>query len=304
MLNLDRVFGRPWAVTFEIADLAREAYNLESGAGLRLLADLRQAAGITAAVEAKEAAARTTARRGGNVAVLPIMGMMTLRGGPVNCASTTSSLALRDQVREFAADASVQAIVLEIDSGGGEVDGTPELAAAVREARASKPVVSFANSIAGSAAYWVAAQADEIVVTPSGAVGSVGVFTMHKDDSEAMKAQGRKVQVISAGKYKAEGAAGPLSEDGVAYLQDIVDRTYGAFVADVAKGRRATVDAVRGGYGQGRMVDAKQAVAQGMADSIGTLEEALRRAGQLAIERRSSGQSAEEEADTIKARRR
>lgn len=299
MLNLDRVFGSAWAVTAEIAALGEAAYRAD-GAGLRLLVELRQQAGVD---KAEAAAARMAARRSANVAIVPILGMVTLRGGVVGCAPTVSSLAMRDQVRELAADSSVHAIVLEFDSPGGEVDGTPELATAIKEARAAKPVVAMVNSIAGSAAYWLASQADQIVVTPSGAVGSIGVYVMHKDDSKAAEAQGMKVTVISAGKYKADGVVGPMSEEGVAYVQAQVDQMHQAFMGDVAKGRGVSIDDVRKGYGQGRMVFAKAAVAQGMADAIGPMDEAIRRAAGLAQERRAASPSALAEGDAIRLRR-
>jgi signal peptide peptidase SppA len=302
MLNLHQILNRPWAVTPEIAGHVQRVYEVDGFAGLRALAALRDLRGYQD--DRPEAAAKTTARRGGNVAVLPIYGMMTHRGGMVNCADTASTMKLAEEIGALASDASVAAIVLEIDSGGGEVDGTPELAAKIREARMAKPVVAHANTIAGSAAYWAFSQADEGIITPSGAVGSVGVYWLHEDQSKALEGQGRKVELVSAGKYKTEASPfSPLSDEARAAMQVEVDRLYGMFTSDVAKGRRVSVEAVRGGFGEGRMVGAKAAVAQGMADAVGTLDEAVARAARLAVERRGAGPSAMAEGDAIRLRR-
>jgi signal peptide peptidase SppA len=178
------------------------------------------------------------------------------------------------------ADESVGAIVIDIDSPGGSVFGTPELADEILKARGAKPIIAVANSNADSAAYWIASAADEIVGTPSSMVGSIGVWTMHVDFSKMDERVGMKVTYVSAGKYKVEGNEyEPLGEEAQAALQARVDEYYGMFVAAVAKGRGVTASAVRNGYGEGRVVTAKQALALGMIDRIGTLGQTLARFG-------------------------
>ena len=87
---------------------------------------------------------------------------------------------------------SISAIVLDVDSPGGSVFGVEELATEIRAARGTKPVVAVANSMAASAAYWIASQADELVITPGGMVGSIGVLTAHEDISKAQEMAGIK----------------------------------------------------------------------------------------------------------------
>jgi signal peptide peptidase SppA len=175
-------------------------------------------------------------------------------------------------------DKDVSAIILDVASPGGMTDMISELATDIRQARGKKPIVAVANTKAASAAYWIASQADEVVVTPSGSVGSVGAFAAHDDLSGAMEKAGIKTTLVSAGKFKTEANPyEPLSDEARAMIQERVDDAYAMFTGDVAKGRRVPVDTVRGGYGEGRMVSAKQAVKLGMADSIGTLQQTVER---------------------------
>lgn len=297
MANL-HVQGRPWAVTGELAEMARQLIEADGFKALRL------GLGIHAEVHQAARLAAAPAKVDGSIALIQILGLITHRGGEVNSMDTASAMALEGAVSSAAAEKGISAILLEIDSPGGEVNGIPELAAVIRQARTVKPVVAMANSEAGSAAYWLASQADELFVTPSGRVGSIGVYVAHQDRSQEMAAAGRKVTYISAGKYKVEGNPHePLADEARSAIQADVNRYYQMFTGEVAKGRRVAggVDAVRDGFGQGRMVGAKAAVEQGMADAVGTLADAVRRARALARERGQASSQAQVEA--IKLRR-
>ncbi|CAH1670702.1 MULTISPECIES: S49 family peptidase [unclassified Chelatococcus] len=224
---------------------------------------------------------RDLARREGSVAVLPLRGVianrMSLMG---DISGGASNEALSRQFQALVADDTVKAIVLDVDSPGGAVAGTDELSAQIFSARGIKPVVAHVNATAASAAYWIATAADEVVVTPSGAVGSIGVFGVHDDISAALEKMGVRKTIVSAGRYKTEGNPfSPLEGAALEAMQARVDESYEAFVAAVARNRGASVKRVREGFGQGRMVSAQEAVAQGMADRVATLEETLRRFG-------------------------
>jgi len=186
-------------------------------------------------------------------------------------------------VRQFngaVRDEGVKAIVLDVDSPGGAVSGCAEAAEAVFGARGKKPIIAHVNATAASAAYWIASAADEVVLVPSGWVGSIGVIGMRDDFTKAMDIAGIKRTLIYAGKFKADGhPTEPLTEEEVARVQAHVDRRYDAFVGAVAKHRSVKADQVRNGFGQGEMVDAEPALAEGMIDRIGTLEETLQRFG-------------------------
>ncbi|HXT31367.1 MAG TPA: S49 family peptidase [Vicinamibacterales bacterium] len=216
-------------------------------------------------------------RRAGAVAVIPIMGTIAHRASWLEGASGgTSTETIAAMLRAALEDPSVASIVLDVNSPGGSVSGVPELAAEIRAAREEKKIVAIANASAASAAYWLASQASEFWVTPSGKVGSIGVFAAHEDISKALEQEGVNVTLVHAGKHKVEANPfGPLSEDARAAIQADVDAYYGMFTRDVAKGRGVSAAAVKSGFGEGRMVVADRAVAEKMADRVGTLDELL-----------------------------
>jgi signal peptide peptidase SppA len=217
------------------------------------------------------------------VSVLGVIGVISQRASMADDMSGpggTSVERLTSSFRASLADPAVKAIVFDVDSPGGGVYGIQELADEIRATRGKKPMAAVANSLAASAAYWIAAAADDLVVTPSGEVGSIGVYAAHEDLSGALAQEGVKVTLVSAGKYKVEANPfEPLTEEGRLAIQGRVNDYYTAFLRGTAKSRGTTPDAVAKGYGQGRVVGAKQAVEENMADRIDTLDETVRRIG-------------------------
>jgi len=268
-----------------LAAVAATPWAIEPNKG-RAVAEFlsRKAAGQTvpqADIDAAVAARRepSAGRPAKNVAVVPIYGVLTQRADLVmEYSGGTSADETGRIIDALAADPRVDVIVLDVDSPGGSVAGIPELAARVAAAREVKKVIAVANAVAASAAYWIASQASELIVTPSGMVGSIGVFTMHVDRSKSMETAGVAVTLVSAGELKTDGNEfQPLSATARESMQRIVDGYYEPFVRDVAKGRGATPGAVRAGFGRGDMVLARDAVKEGMADRVATLDEVLAR---------------------------
>jgi capsid assembly protease len=259
----------PWAILPEKLD--------EIVAFLELKANGGQVAEEVA--DAYAASRKPAPERAGGIAVIPMYGVIGQRMNLMNAMSGGTSIEkLTADFRDALADSQVGAIVFDVDSPGGSVFGVEELATEIREARGSKPIVAVANSLMASAAYWLGSQADELVVTPSGQVGSVGVLAMHVDQSAMNEKLGIRPTVISAGKYKAEGSPdAPLSEEARDYMQARVNDYYDTFVGAVAAGRRTGREVIRSGYGEGRVVLARQAVRQGMADRVGTLDATIER---------------------------
>jgi signal peptide peptidase SppA len=215
----------------------------------------------------------------GGVAIIPMYGVLSPRANMLSESSGgTSFERLSSQLREAAARSDVKTIVIDCDSPGGSCAGASEFAALLRDVRTRKPVIAQANHQMASAAYWVLANATKIHASPSAYVGSIGVFSIHNDLTEALGKVGVKRTFISAGKFKLEGVDGaPLTEEGHAARTEQVTRTYDRMVGDIAKGRGATAAAVRGGYGEGRIVDADKALELGMVDKLCTLDETLDR---------------------------
>lgn len=214
--------------------------------------------------------------RAGRVALVPLRGVLVPRAGGLlaELFGLGGVEGFEQRLRAAAVDPRVSSIVVPVDSPGGLVAAIPETAAAMRAVRAAKPIVAVASYLAASAAYWLASQADELVVTPSGSVGSVGAMVEHVDLSRALDREGVKVTYVHAGKHKVEGNPyEPLGKEARAYLQGIVDRALDRFAADVAAGRGVGVADVKGPrFGEGRMFDAEEAVERGMADRVATLE--------------------------------
>ena len=215
----------------------------------------------------------------GSVAVLPLFGTIFPRANLMTQMSgATSADMFGKQFDQLVNDPNVSAIVLDVNSPGGQVGGIPELADKIHAARGKKPIVAVANQLMASAAYWVGTSASELIVSPSAEVGSIGVFTAHQDMSQALANEGVNVTLISAGKYKTEtNPYGPLSEEAKANLQARVNETYQNFVDAVARNRGVSAATVRNDFGEGRTVGAQQAVTLGMADSVATLEETIAR---------------------------
>jgi signal peptide peptidase SppA len=231
------------------------------------------------AAQASRAARKSTNSNAGNIAVLNLWGVMTQKANLVQEASGgggTSTQAFMDSFREAMADPAVAGILIDCDSPGGSVTGTPELAAEVLKARGVKPVYGFINGLAASACYWVASACEAIYSTPSGSTGSIGVYTAHTDASEAMKKAGLSQEYISAGKYKTEGSPnGPLQPEARAFIQSQIDSFYNSFAGDVARGRGVTAAAVRGGYGQGRCLLADEALKAGLIDGVCSFDQVV-----------------------------
>lgn len=210
----------------------------------------------------------------GGTALLPIFGPLSPRMDLLTWLLGGTPLdAVGFALNTLVADPEVKTIVLVIDSPGGSVYGIEELASEIFQARGQKRIVALADPFAASAAYWLAAQAGEVLVTPSGMVGSVGVIAMHRDVSGAEQKAGVKTTTITAGQYKAEGSPfEPLSAEARAYIQQQVDEYHGMFVDALARGRRVSTSKVREDFGKGRMLTAPAARAQGMVDRIDTLD--------------------------------
>lgn len=228
-----------------------------------------------------EAAAKLVpVRRGvGSVAVIPVVGFLTQHPSLLSMLfGGTSTEAVAVEVAAAARDSSVSAIVLDVDSPGGSVFGVSEAAAKIRSARGQKPVFAVADAVAASAAYWLASQADEVIGTPSSLTGSIGVIGAYLDTSEAQAREGVKMTVFRYGENKIGDTGEPLSEEGIREIQAQVDYFGRLFDADVAKGRRVSVERVRADFGQGATFTADTAQRAGLIDRVETLDEVVRQA--------------------------
>lgn len=183
-------------------------------------------------------------------------------------------------VENAVADPAVKAMVLSVNSPGGYVTGTAELANIVAEASRSKPIIAHTSTLMASAAYWISSAASLVYATPSATVGSIGVFTTHLDMSEWMEANGLRLEVFKSGENKAAGIGGTSLTDGQkAILQADIDSIGAEFRAAVVGRRRLVAPAAL----DGRALGARAAVEQGtgLVDSLANLKQAIRDAAAL-----------------------
>lgn len=173
------------------------------------------------------------------------------------------------------ADESVQRIMLEISSPGGTVAGIQELADQIYDARAQKPLRAHISDLGASAAYWLASQAETVTANRAAQVGSIGVYRVVRDMSEAAARAGIKVHVISSGKFKGGGVEGAaISEEQIGAEHAIVEGVAGQFVADIARGRTANQEQIQK-LATGRIWLADTAKRRGLIDKIANQQTAL-----------------------------
>ncbi len=182
-----------------------------------------------------------------------------------------------DEVQDLIAaagnDAGVRGVVLDVASPGGVVTGVPELATAVADLRRRKPVLAWTEDMACSAAYWIASQATGVYATPSACVGSVGVYCVLYDTSEAYAGMGVRPVLVKAGQHKAIGVSGlPISEEDAALVGEGVQHIYGLFT-DAVRSTRPVSD----GTMQGQDYFGIPAKAAGLVDEVVQTRTAMER---------------------------
>jgi len=220
------------------------------------------------------------------VAVIPIYGTLGKKMNLMSVLSGGTSTELVELAIETALeDDDVSAILLDINSPGGTVEGTKELADFIREAKAIKPIVAFGNGQMTSAAYWIGSAADYVMAYDTSEVGSIGVLTVHYDRSRADEQRGVVRTIVYAGRYKAIRADNaPLSREGREYIQEMVDKYYAMFIEEVSRNRGHSIEDVLG-YADGKVYLAPDAAEIGMIDRVGNFSAALAVARELAKDR-------------------
>lgn len=207
------------------------------------------------------------------VAIISLYGTIFPRGSlfAALCGAADAHT-LAATLRAAADDPTVVSIILDVDSGGGAVSGVDVAAEAVRYAASKKKLTAVANTTMCSAAYWIASGATEIVVTSAAEVGSIGVIGTHTDETALLEGEGLKVTYVRSVPGKALGqSAEAMDGDVLASWQDEIGRLHALFTEQIALGRSVTV-AVAKKWATGKVWFGEEAVAEGLADSVGTLD--------------------------------
>lgn len=206
----------------------------------------------------------------GNVAVIPVNGIISRYADMFTmiCGGTTVEHLSRD-IRTALDNEDIHAIILEIDSPGGQAAGIGELAAQIREGTKTKPIVSYVSNLGASAGYWIASAGSEIVASPSAILGSVGVvWPMSRTTSD-----GRTIEFVSS--QSPNKRLSTETPEGRAKYQELVDAMADVFVSAVAENREITPEKVISDFGAGGLKVGQAAVDAGMADRLGSLEQLI-----------------------------
>lgn len=275
-MRLIDIVNAPWAITPEMHSEVQGIYARHMRGDKINVAEIEAATG-------KTLGGPTSGYDVVNgVAILGLDGVLAKKMNLfMQISGGTSTQIAANDFRAALNDSDVSAIILAIDSPGGTVDGTQELADLIYASRDQKPIIALADGMMASAAYWIGSAASKIFMSSDTAtIGSIGVVAAHMDVSRAEDMRGVKTTEITAGKYKRIASQyGPLTPEGRATMQDQVDQTYSVFVNAVARNRGVSADTVVQDMADGRVFIGQQAIDAGLVDGVSTLDALIARAG-------------------------
>lgn len=207
----------------------------------------------------------------GNVAILPVVGpifpranLMTLSGGAsIQSLAYDFNLAMQEP--------AIDTIIMNYDTPGGSLTGTSEFAQMLFEARAKKNIISYIYGLGASAGYWLAAAGKEIVISPTGEAGSIGVVAIYTSRKGEQEKRGiSEFEIVSS--QSPNKRPDPSTDAGRAQIQSNVDSVANVFINTIAGYRGISASDVLDKYGQGKMFVGEEAIGTGLADRIGSLE--------------------------------
>lgn len=213
------------------------------------------------------------------VATISVKGPLTNDGDTIwnEWMGMTGYPEIREALIAAATDASVQHVILDIDSGGGAVSGVDDTAKLIRLVNDNvKPVTAFTDGSMYSAAYWLGSSAGEVYASKAAGMGSIGVIATHMERSEMLKEAGIGVTVVRAGKYKAlANGVEKLTEEGKAQIQAGVDAAYKIFVGHVAEMRGKSYEFADSVMAQGREFYGQAGADAGLVDGIKSFDQVM-----------------------------
>lgn len=210
------------------------------------------------------------------IAVMPIVGVISKRANLfTRISGGVSTQLLQRDLQEALNDDQVDAIILEIDSPGGTVDGTQAIAQYIREAAQQKPMAAVADGRMASGGYWIGSSVGKgnlFIADDTTVVGSIGVVAAHVDRSEAERQRGLRVTEITSGAYKRIASEhAPLTPEGYASIKEVTDHIYSVFVNEVAANRGTDPETVLRDMADGRVFLGRKALAAGLVDGVSTV---------------------------------
>ena len=215
-----------------------------------------------------------------SIAVIPVKGEIVSDSG--NVGTDLSAMEIVDSIDEAEKNPSVKAILLEINSPGGSVVASRQIVEKIR--KTEKPVVAWVSDLGASGAYYVASASDYIIADPDSITGSIGVIAMFPNIEGLLDKIGVKVKIIKKGAYKAIGSPfQEISPEEEALIQKLLDGAFERFKADVLEFRAEKLNKARfESIADGRIISGEQARDTGLIDALGTRDDALKKAADIA----------------------
>ena len=183
------------------------------------------------------------------------------------CGATSYEILARD-IHKALADPTIKALVLDIDSPGGEVNGCSELADMIYKARGTKPIIAYASSSCCSGAYWIASACDRILAADTAILGSIGVVSIFEKGDD-----NKTIEIVSS--QSPNKRPNVETEEGKAKIQEHIDALADIFINKVALYRGITPQEVVKNFGGGDVFVGEKAVSIGLADGLSSFEEVI-----------------------------
>ena len=179
-----------------------------------------------------------------------------------------------EKIEKAKSDVNIKGVLLKVNSPGGAVAPSVEIAYAIKELNTVKPVVAYASGVMASGSYYASIWADTIIANPGSMIGSIGVIMQSVDASELMSKIGVKTQTVKRGTYKESGTpTRQWTKEERTELEKITQNTYDMFVADVANARNLKIED-HTLYADAHIFTASQAKEVGLLDQVATISTA------------------------------
>ncbi len=216
------------------------------------------------------------------IAVIPLSGSITTGGSSLSSGSTITPALVRDYLAKAENDRAVKAIILHIESGGGEIEPCQEILLEIERAKNTKPIVVSMGGMVASGGYYISTPADRIVALPTTATGSIGVISSAVNIEGLLEKLGIDIEIFKGGKYKdMYWGLRELTPEEEAIMQEMVDEYYEQFIDVVAEGRGLSEEEVRS-LATGQLYSGTKAKELGLVDELGDLDTAIDLALELA----------------------
>jgi signal peptide peptidase SppA len=269
-LTLFDIMTAPWAIMSEGLQELREVYETHLKGDFIDIKGLESRIGIQLSSRPADGLENI-----GGMAVIPIEGVLTKRHNLFSLLFGGTSM--EEVGKAFTAamsDPDVKSILLKIDSGGGSVDGTFELAETIFNARGTKPILAFTDGTMASAAAAIGTAADKVLISSEAVrTGSIGILRTHVETRAAEISRGMVVRQISGGDKKAIGSpSDTIAKAAEVSMQADVDTLHELLIGTIAKHRGMSPEQVTEAMGDARVFIGSQAIEAGLVDGVSTFQ--------------------------------